>query len=181
MLVLLFNISLSSCRPPYSIIKKRQRKEVWTMAGKRETNRVSYYFLKEKKILAMTALSGILYNLGLVAVSWFEGHISQYLADILEGTRQPSSLIFLHPIHPASSTQAAWKRWGSAGMRLRRHAKRESFSRWHPCVQQHAHLLLHHQTLPCRIVPWPSGSLHPSIYLQPRTHRLHPVPDQQDA
>ena len=38
------------------------------MAGKRETTRVSYYFLKEKKILAMTALSGILYNLGLVAV-----------------------------------------------------------------------------------------------------------------
>lgn len=65
------------------------------MAGKRETNRVSYYFLKEKKILAMTALSGILYNLGLVAVPWFEGHISQYLADILEGTRQPSSLVFL--------------------------------------------------------------------------------------
>lgn len=59
------------------------------MAGKRETNRVSYYFLREKKILAMTALSGILYNLGLVAVPWFEGHISQYLADILEGTRHP--------------------------------------------------------------------------------------------
>ena len=65
------------------------------MAEKRETNRVSYYFLKEKKILAITALSGILYNLGLVAVPWFEGHISQYLADILEGTRQPSSLVFL--------------------------------------------------------------------------------------
>lgn len=65
------------------------------MAGKRETNRVSYYFFKEKKILAITALSGILYNLGLVAVPWFEGHISQYLADILEGTRQPSSLVFL--------------------------------------------------------------------------------------
>ena len=65
------------------------------MAGKRETTRVSYYFLKEKKILAMTALSGILYNLGLVAVPWFEGHISQYLADILEGTRQPSSLAAL--------------------------------------------------------------------------------------
>ena len=65
------------------------------MAGKRETNRVSYYFFKEKKILAITALSGILYNMGLVAVPWFEGHISQYLADILEGTRQPSSLVFL--------------------------------------------------------------------------------------
>lgn len=52
-------------------------------------------FPQGEKILAITALSGILYNLGLVAVPWFEGHISQYLADILEGTRQPSSLVFL--------------------------------------------------------------------------------------
>lgn len=58
-------------------------------------NRVSWYFLKEKKILAVTTVSGLLYNLGLVLTPWFEGQLSQYIADIFTGTRRPSSLVLL--------------------------------------------------------------------------------------
>lgn len=58
-------------------------------------DRVSWYFLKEKKILAVTTVSGLLYNLGLVLTPWFEGQLSQYIADIFTGTRRPSSLVLL--------------------------------------------------------------------------------------
>lgn len=58
-------------------------------------DRVSWYFLKEKKILAVTTVSGLLYNLGLVLTPWFEGQLSQYIADIFTGTRHPSSLVLL--------------------------------------------------------------------------------------
>lgn len=65
------------------------------MAERLRTDRVSYYFLKEKKVLGVTTVSGLLYNLGLVLTPWFEGQLSQYIADILEGLRRPSDMVLL--------------------------------------------------------------------------------------
>ena len=45
-------------------------------------HRVAYYFLREKKVLAITTVSGLLYNVGLVLAPWFEGQLAQYIADI---------------------------------------------------------------------------------------------------
>ncbi|WP_299144792.1 ABC transporter ATP-binding protein [uncultured Dialister sp.] len=61
----------------------------------KRTDKVSWYFLKEKKILSAAAVSGLLYNLGLVLTPWFEGQLSQCIADILEGIRLPMDLVLL--------------------------------------------------------------------------------------
>ncbi|MGN1406413.1 MAG: ABC transporter transmembrane domain-containing protein, partial [Erysipelotrichaceae bacterium] len=60
-----------------------------------KTDRVSYYFLKEKWNLLIVALTGIIYNVGLTFTPWFEGKMVQYLCDILGGTKEVSSMILL--------------------------------------------------------------------------------------
>lgn len=65
------------------------------MNQKNGPDRVAYYFLKEKKILAVTTVSGLLYNVGLVLAPWFEGQLAQYIADILGGSRMAKDLILL--------------------------------------------------------------------------------------
>ena len=57
--------------------------------------RVAYYFLREKKVLAITTVSGLLYNVGLVLAPWFEGQLAQYIADILGGSRAAKDLVLL--------------------------------------------------------------------------------------
>ena len=60
---------------------------------------VSYYFLKEKKLLLIITLSGLFYNVGMIAGPWFDGQLAQYLyehetitgrefMEILEGQRE---------------------------------------------------------------------------------------------
>lgn len=58
-------------------------------------HRVAYYFLREKKVLAITTVSGLLYNVGLVLAPWFEGQLAQYIADILGGSRAAKDLVLL--------------------------------------------------------------------------------------
>ena len=60
-----------------------------------ETDRIGYYFRKEKGILAIVTITGIIYNAGMVAGPWFEGQMVQYLCDILNGERQSMEMSML--------------------------------------------------------------------------------------
>lgn len=46
-------------------------------------DRVLFYFKAEWLPLAFVTLSGLVYNIGLLATPWFEGRLAQCLADIL--------------------------------------------------------------------------------------------------
>ena len=48
-------------------------------------DRIAFYFREEWKLLAAVTVSGLIYNLGLVAGPWFEGKMAGCLADILGG------------------------------------------------------------------------------------------------
>lgn len=56
---------------------------------------VSYYFHHEKKFLLIVTLSGILYNIGMIAGPWFDGQLAQYLYDIFGGTRTAANMYAL--------------------------------------------------------------------------------------
>lgn len=56
---------------------------------------VSYYFYHEKKFLLIVTLSGILYNVGMIAGPWFDGQLAQYLYDIFGGTRTAADMYAL--------------------------------------------------------------------------------------
>ena len=56
---------------------------------------VSYYFYHEKKFLLIVTLSGILYNIGMIAGPWFDGQLTQYLYDIFGGTRTAADMYAL--------------------------------------------------------------------------------------
>lgn len=56
---------------------------------------VSYYFHHEKKFLLIVTLSGILYNIGMIAGPWFDGQLAQYLYDIFGGTRTAADMYAL--------------------------------------------------------------------------------------
>ncbi len=56
---------------------------------------VSYYFHHEKKFLLIVTLSGILYNIGMLASPWFDGQLAQYLYDIFGGTRTAANMYAL--------------------------------------------------------------------------------------
>ena len=43
-------------------------------AEKEDTSRIGYYFRKETGLLLVVTVTGILYNIGMVAGPWFEGH-----------------------------------------------------------------------------------------------------------
>ncbi len=49
-------------------------------------NRVLSYFQEEWKILFFVTVSGLIYNLGLLAGPWFEGKMTGKLVDLLGGT-----------------------------------------------------------------------------------------------
>ena len=49
------------------------------------TDRVSYYFKSQWHILLTITISGLIYNLGLLAGPWFEGRMTGCLVNILGG------------------------------------------------------------------------------------------------
>lgn len=61
----------------------------------RRPERLSSYFKQETGILAVITVTGILYNLGMIAGPWFEGKLAQYLCDIIAGTRQWTAMVWL--------------------------------------------------------------------------------------
>ena len=71
------------------------------MKAKHHTNfqpdRVFSYFLKEWKVLLAVAISGLIYNIGLLAGPWFEGKMTGCLVDILKGADQFSDMLVLVP------------------------------------------------------------------------------------
>ena len=50
-------------------------------------DRILYYFRAEWLSLTFVSVSGLLYNVGLLAAPWFEGRLAQCLADILGGNQ----------------------------------------------------------------------------------------------
>ena len=58
-------------------------------------DRIGAYFRAEWLSLTFVTLSGLLYNVGLLAVPWFEGRLTQYLADILGGRAAAAQMAML--------------------------------------------------------------------------------------
>ena len=58
-------------------------------------DRVLSYFKAEWLPLAFVTLSGLVYNIGLLATPWFEGRLAQCLADILGGSETAAKMAML--------------------------------------------------------------------------------------
>ena len=58
-------------------------------------DRVSSYFRAESGVLAVITVTGLLYNIGLVAGPWFEGQMTETLARILLGAGSFSTMVSL--------------------------------------------------------------------------------------
>ena len=58
-------------------------------------DRVLSYFKIEWLSLTFVTISGLVYNIGLLATPWFEGHLAQYLADILAGRQTARAMAIL--------------------------------------------------------------------------------------
>ncbi len=62
-------------------------------------DRVLSYFRLEWLPLAFVTLSGLVYNIGLLATPWFEGRLAQCLADILGGSETVAKMAMLVPAY----------------------------------------------------------------------------------
>ena len=58
-------------------------------------DQIRSYFRAEWAALALVTLSGLLYNVGLLAAPWFEGRLAQCLADILGGSETAAHMAVL--------------------------------------------------------------------------------------
>lgn len=58
-------------------------------------DKIGSYFRAEWLSLTFVTLSGIFYNVGLLASPWFEGHLAQCLADILGGNEKAGTMAML--------------------------------------------------------------------------------------
>ncbi len=58
-------------------------------------DRVTFYFRAEWITLVFVTVSGLLYNVGLLATPWFEGRLAQTLSDILNGSATASAMVTL--------------------------------------------------------------------------------------
>lgn len=60
-----------------------------------QPNRVLSYFKAEWRALLIVTVSGLIYNIGLLAGPWFEGTMTGYLVEVLNGTGQFSDMLML--------------------------------------------------------------------------------------
>ena len=67
-------------------------------------DRISTYFKTEWKILVLITVSGLIYNLGLLAGPWFEGKMAGCLIDILGGSKVFSDMAVLVLVYMISIT-----------------------------------------------------------------------------
>lgn len=58
-------------------------------------DKILCYFQAEWRPLVFVTLSGLIYNIGLLATPWFEGQLAQCLADILGGNRTAEAMVTL--------------------------------------------------------------------------------------
>ena len=63
--------------------------------NKFRSDRVLSYFQAEWKVLLAVTVSGLIYNLGLLAGPWFEGKMAACLIDILNGKKFFSDMLAL--------------------------------------------------------------------------------------
>lgn len=72
-------------------------------------DRILSYFSAERMTLALVTVSGVLYNVGLLATPWFEGKLAGCLADILRGnkTARAMTVLVLAYISVTLAVQAA--------------------------------------------------------------------------
>ena len=70
-------------------------------------DKIGDYFRIEWLPLVLVTVSGLIYNIGLLAAPWFEGRLAQCLADILGGNaaavRHGDARTGLHPRHAAGA------------------------------------------------------------------------------
>lgn len=57
--------------------------------------KIGSYFRVEWKVLLTITISGLIYNLGLLAEPWFEGRMTGMLVDILRGNGTFANMLFL--------------------------------------------------------------------------------------
>ncbi len=62
-------------------------------------NKISSYFLLEWIPLSLVTISGIIYNVGLLATPYFEGRLTQTLSDILNGNEEWKTMVILVSIY----------------------------------------------------------------------------------
>ena len=60
-----------------------------------QPDRIGSYFRLEWLPLALVTVSGLVYNIGLLAAPWFEGRLAQCLADILGGSATAAAMAML--------------------------------------------------------------------------------------
>ena len=60
-----------------------------------QPDRVLSYYKEEWKVLMVVTVSGLIYNMGLLAGPWFEGKMTGCLVNILKGTAQFSDMLVL--------------------------------------------------------------------------------------
>ena len=60
-----------------------------------QPDRIGSYFRAEWLPLALVTVSGLIYNVGLLAAPWFEGRLAQCLADILGGSETAAKMAML--------------------------------------------------------------------------------------
>ena len=60
-----------------------------------QPDRIGSYFRLEWLPLALVTVSGLIYNIGLLATPWFEGRLAQCLADILGGSQTAATMAML--------------------------------------------------------------------------------------
>ena len=64
-----------------------------------QPDRIGSYFRLEWLPLALVTVSGLIYNIGLLATPWFEGRLAQCLADILGGSQTAAAMAMLVPAY----------------------------------------------------------------------------------
>ena len=72
------------------------------MDGKsRDPARISTYLRREWRPLLIVTITGILYNIGMIAGPWFEGQMAQCLADIIGGSKTAHDMAVLALLYAA--------------------------------------------------------------------------------
>lgn len=63
------------------------RKESGIRTAGRKPDQIGSYFVTEWKPLLAVTVSGLIYNIGLLAGPWFEGRLAQCLLDVFTGKK----------------------------------------------------------------------------------------------
>ena len=75
--------------------KEDKMKEKQKQPASFQPDRILSYFKAEWKVLLAVTISGLIYNVGLLAGPWFEGKMTGCLVDILRGAGQFGDMLIL--------------------------------------------------------------------------------------